>query len=218
MSTEHRRIRQSELVDESILNTRITVIGAGGIGSFTTLALAKCGFSDITVVDPDTIEEHNIANQFYPLDAVGQPKVSALGEAVLNWTGEEIKGVCDTFPCAVPMSGVVISAVDNMTTRAAIYGKVRRNPTTKVLIDGRMGGQQLEVYTCKISEGADKRGYKAVLWEEEEASEMRCTQRAVIYNVLTIASWIVNQVRLVLSEKEYKRVLMLELESMQMVA
>ena len=49
MIPDARRIRQSDLISESILDTPINIVGAGGIGSLTTLALAKVGFKHIRV-------------------------------------------------------------------------------------------------------------------------------------------------------------------------
>lgn len=210
------RLRQQDLVPESILTTPITVIGAGGIGSFTVVALAKCGFSDITVYDMDTIEEHNIPNQFYPLDAIGHPKVSALGVVVRNFAGVELKEKYEEYR-EQSLSKVVVMAVDTMLTRHSIYKQcIKRDSGVEWLVDGRMGGNQLEVYTSHMSRG-DKKIYEKVMWSDAEAHDTPCTARATMYNVLNIASWITNQVRLVLSGKEYKRGLIFDLEYMRLV-
>lgn len=212
-----RHNRQAELVPERVFDVPITVIGAGGIGSFTTLALAKCGFKDITVYDDDKVEEHNIPNQFYPLKAIGTEKVIALQAMIAEWEGIGIK-IRGRYPDErYRDKGIIIAAVDNMETRKLIYERNCRNTAVVAIIDGRMGGNQLEVYTCRINDRGDKKAYKSVLWTDEETTQIPCTQRAVIYNVLTIASWIVNQTRLVLSNKEYKRLLILDLESMSMI-
>ena len=47
MTTINRGARQENLVDSSIFDTSVCLIGAGGIGSFTALALAKIGFKNI---------------------------------------------------------------------------------------------------------------------------------------------------------------------------
>lgn len=213
---EHIRDRQQDLVPESILDTPITVIGAGGIGSFTVVALAKCGFSDITVYDMDTIEEHNISNQFYPLDSIGEHKVYRLAILTRELSGIVIKSMIGEY-IDQPLSRVVISAVDSMSVRKVIYDRCRaRDSGVQWLIDGRMGGNQLEVYTTKL-ERDDKKIYESGLWGDSETSQIPCTAKATMYNVLNIASWITNQVRLVLSEKEYKRTLIMDLENMILV-
>ena len=218
MTIENRFIRQSGLVDEKIFNTQITVVGAGAIGSFTVLTLAKCGFSDITVFDDDKIEEHNLPNQFYPLDGVGAYKVDVLGLMVREFTGMSIFTHTERFTNASgAYKGIVISAVDSMSSRKDIFNVHRKLPNSYVLIDGRMGGNQLEVYTCDMRSAESKAFYKKTLWPERATADIPCTQKAVIYNVLTIASWIVNQVRLVLSDKPFKRELILDLENMILI-
>ena len=79
---DERHSRQAGLVDMKIFECPITVVGAGGIGSFTTLALAKIGFTDIRVFDDDRIEIHNLGNQFYRRKDLNKPKVEALRDIV----------------------------------------------------------------------------------------------------------------------------------------
>lgn len=219
MHTTNRLIRQTDLVSQEILDTPITVVGAGAIGSFATLALAKCGFHKLTVYDYDDIEEHNIPNQFYPLGAVGVSKVEALLDMIKDFEGISISGIEGAYPqaCIDPPRGIVISAVDSMSARKEIYKTLRRSKDVIAFIDGRMGGQQLEVYTTKIKNADEKKAYQATLWSDAEASNVRCTEKAVIYNVLIIAGIIVNQCRLVLEDKEYNKTIITHLDTMQQI-
>jgi molybdopterin/thiamine biosynthesis adenylyltransferase len=209
--------RQSGLIDESIFDTPITVIGAGGIGSFTVLALAKCGFKHIAVYDDDKVEEHNLASQYYRDMDIGMDKVEALYEIVKSFTNISIGAVPSRWTRSNILDGIVILAVDNMETRKEIYEHMINNTSVIAVVDGRMGGNQLEVYTYKRDDREDRKRYKSVLWDDSQTSPLPCTERAVMYNVLNIASWITNQVRLVLSNKEYMRALILDLETMTLV-
>lgn len=197
----NRFIRQQELVDPKIFNTPIQVIGAGAIGSFTVLTLAKMGFTEISVYDTDIVEEHNLPNQYYPENAIGQEKVYALEHMVLAMTGIGIDPCKYLWDLDIPLKGLVISAVDNMATRKELFKAFSRNPDCVGLIDGRMGGQQAEVYCIKSGDGEAYKKYKACLWSDTEASQVRCTQKAVLYNVLWIASQIANLSRLLLEDK-----------------
>jgi len=212
-------MRQTGLVGEDILDTPINIIGAGGIGSFTTLALAKCGFTNLVVWDNDKIEEHNISNQFYPVKAVGEYKVEALSKMIMDFEGEDILAVTDRWSrkVGVGLDGVVISAVDNMKTREELYTYTVNSRSVIALVDGRMGANQLEVYSMSNRDREDKRLFKKTLCKDSETANVPCTERAVMYNVLNIASWIVNQVRLILSDKDYKRALIMDLENMVLV-
>ena len=196
---------QAELVDSKIFTTPILVVGAGGIGSFVVLTLAKMGFGDISVWDDDTIEEHNIASQFYPEIAVGAGKVASLDVVVKAFTGVQIKGYpfnWDNEVAPYGMGGVVVSAVDNMATRTELF-RASIKAKSVGFVDGRMGGQQAEVYTVRIGERKEQAFYRSKLFPDAQASPLRCTQKAVMYNVLWIASRMANSVRLLLEGKPY---------------
>lgn len=48
-------------------NAHIIVFGLGGVGSFATEALARCGVGALTLVDADSIAESNINRQLFAL-------------------------------------------------------------------------------------------------------------------------------------------------------
>ena len=76
---------QSGLLSPSWIGSQtFDILGVGAIGSFFTQTLAKMGAKTITVSDPDTLEEHNISNQGYPMHYIGREKVAALGEIINN--------------------------------------------------------------------------------------------------------------------------------------
>jgi tRNA A37 threonylcarbamoyladenosine dehydratase len=63
----NRYIRQQELVNqERPANPQVTVIGCGAVGSFTALSLCKSGIGHLTLIDPGTVNQENLPNQFYP--------------------------------------------------------------------------------------------------------------------------------------------------------
>ena len=209
-------IRQSKLVDKEILCVPITIIGAGGIGSFTALTLAKMGFENITAIDDDTVEEHNIPNQFYRYQDLENPKVNALKEMVFSFTNSTIIRTweCRFEETEIGFNGIWIMAVDNMNTRKNIYELAYKHYNLITgIIDGRMGGQQAEVYTVNMQNRMERATYKNTLWEEAETAQIPCTERAVIYNVLWIASTIANSVRLLLERKPYRPIQIMDFEN-----
>lgn len=48
---------------KKIQNTKILLIGIGGVGGFTLEALARSGFEQITIIDGDIIDESNLNRQ-----------------------------------------------------------------------------------------------------------------------------------------------------------
>ena len=69
-------------MEAAVRSTHALVVGAGGVGSWVGLALAMAGVSRITVVDPDRVELRNLTRQPFPVAAVGQRKIEALGALV----------------------------------------------------------------------------------------------------------------------------------------
>ena len=217
MNTNLVRSRQAELVDEDILKTPITIIGAGAIGSFTALALAKVGFHRLEVYDDDVVSLENIANQFYRYADIGRPKVEALQAMLQDFEGISIEVLPERWKPKDRVDTCLVMAVDNMTTRQAAFANVRRS-RTRVLIDGRMGGQQAEVYTVDLKNQAAKEGYEKYLYSEHEVVDLPCTRKSVLYNVLWISSTITNNLRLVLEGKPYPPVLWYDFENVVMHA
>jgi hypothetical protein len=208
--------RQQDLVHCNV-STPILIIGAGAIGSFTALTLAKMGFESLTVFDMDTVEEHNLPNQFYKLDDVGKAKVHALREMVREFTGAtisieqaEFTGMGSYLPT------VVISAIDNMKGRALIYEAFKTTDVSRVYIDGRMGADQAEVYVVEKNKPKTMEIYEGRLWTDEEAEVVRCTSKATMYNVLSIASMISNNVRLALQNEPCCPAVILDNKNMTM--
>jgi tRNA A37 threonylcarbamoyladenosine dehydratase len=95
MSNSH--IRQQDIVTPEELSVPITLIGAGGIGSWVALALTKMGCSQLTVVDHDAVEEHNVASQFYSTEDLSQEKVYCLSENLEKFTGQVVRPVFQRF-------------------------------------------------------------------------------------------------------------------------
>lgn len=61
---------------ENITNSKVAVIGCGGVGGFVIEALARCGVGTLVIVDYDTIDITNINRQIIALeDTVGNYKV-----------------------------------------------------------------------------------------------------------------------------------------------
>lgn len=185
--------RHADILGGEALNKTITIVGAGAIGSFTALALAKMGFQDITVYDFDTIEPENIGNQFFPIECIGQSKVQALKGMVKAFTGIDINAAEHKLD---PQSGTItgdylISAVDSMEVRKFLYEDLC---ATRWLIDPRMSAEYATLYTLDMRAGNFK-DYESTLYTDEEAVRERCTAKTTMYTVLMIAGQIVKAVK-----------------------
>ncbi len=61
-------------------NTKLILLGVGGVGSFALDSLYNTGITDITIVDFDTYEESNMNRQLGSHGNVGKIKVDSLKE------------------------------------------------------------------------------------------------------------------------------------------
>ena len=66
-----------------LLDAKVLVVGAGGLGSPSILYLAAAGVGTIGVVDDDTVDLSNLQRQvLHGTDDIGRPKVESAREAV----------------------------------------------------------------------------------------------------------------------------------------
>jgi predicted ThiF/HesA family dinucleotide-utilizing enzyme len=180
--------RQLDVLDQPRLaRTPITVIGAGAVGSFTVLALAKSGAERITVWDDDRVEPHNLPNQGYRLADQGKLKVEALRQLVFDMTGVQILTVPERFT-GQPATEVTICAVDSMDVRIDIWRHLHPRPS--LYVDARMGA---EVGTIKCV-GLYGAWYEETLYPSSEALQAPCTSRATMYCASGLAALIASQV------------------------
>ena len=65
-------------------NTKLILLGVGGVGSFALDSLYRTGITNITIVDFDTYEETNLNRQMGSDGNIGRVKVEALKEKYPN--------------------------------------------------------------------------------------------------------------------------------------
>ena len=187
--------RQLDIVSADELDFPITLAGAGGIGSPLALALAKMGCRRLAIYDPDVVEAHNLPNQLYRLNDVGRPKVEALAELLREFAPLELEARQEQL-AGQALRGVVLSAVDSMASRQAIWhGSVRWKPAVPLYVDARMGAELCRVLTINPTDPDDVAAYEASLCGDEEAAEDVCTAQAIIYNTFGVTALAANQVK-----------------------
>lgn len=74
-----------------IKNTKVLLVGVGGVGGFAYEALIRSGFQNITIIDRDVVEITNLNRQLVAdLDTIGKSKVS-VAEDKANIINKDIK-------------------------------------------------------------------------------------------------------------------------------
>ena len=82
----HEQIYRGEDALSKVARAKIMVCGAGTIGSNLIDTLARQGFTNLSVIDKDRIDIHNINTQVWDENEVGAVKVVALKNRVFRST------------------------------------------------------------------------------------------------------------------------------------
>jgi adenylyltransferase/sulfurtransferase len=76
---------------EKLLNARVLIIGAGGLGSPAALYLASAGIGTLGIVDSDKVELNNLQRQIvHSVNTIGKPKVESAKDR-LNAINPDVK-------------------------------------------------------------------------------------------------------------------------------
>ena len=168
---------------QAILDARVLIIGAGGLGSPVALYLAASGVGNLTICDGDHVDSSNLQRQIiHRNDAVGQNKatsatasIAALNPQIhVNTITHRLAG--DTLNQTVGTHDVIIDASDNFATRHAINRAcvMHRKPLVSgaaVRFDG-----QVSVFDLRQTGSPC---YHCLYPESGDADEVRCAENGV---------------------------------------
>jgi len=109
---------------------RLTISGAGALGSHLADNLARQGFRDLRIIDRDRIEEHNVSTQLYGESDIGAWKVEVLRQRLFRATGIEIDGIRKELTDRSAKSllqdgGLIVDTFDNSASRRLVQEECR---------------------------------------------------------------------------------------------
>ncbi len=160
---------------------RVDVVGCGATGSRIALSLAKLGVKNLHLWDFDVIEEHNIANQAFGNDQIGQLKVLALKAMIEQQTGLVATPHDEAVTGRTQLGSVVFVLTDTMSSRKEIWeGAIRYKPHVNLMIETRMGIQDMRVYTVNPLRPADCKMWESRWYEDEVSTESLCGSRTTV--------------------------------------
>lgn len=219
MITEEVEVKYTRFKDapwfETIRNQEVLLCGAGGIGSWTALALVSAGCENLMVCDYDTLEEHNLGGQFYTSEQAKK------GEFKTHALLENIKSFCDTTigiwtDKIEEDTGIdynhVICGFDNMKARKVVFERwcehivnttfekqcEYANDDIKsfdkkrcIFIDGRLTAEQIQIFTILGDDEAAKEEYRTNhLFDDALIADAPCTFKQTRYLAMKIAGLI----------------------------
>lgn len=151
---------------------RIHIIGCGAIGSTVAENLVRFGLTNITLYDFDAVEPHNIANQMFRHTDIGQPKVQALADMLMD-INPNVKEDLQIEPDGYTdqkLSGYVFLCVDSIELRRKIAEANRYNPYIKAMFDFRMRLTDAQHYAANWKDvNAIENFLKTMDFTDEEA-------------------------------------------------
>tara|TARA_Y100000310_G_scaffold300375_1_gene336007 strand:- start:166 stop:771 length:606 start_codon:yes stop_codon:yes gene_type:complete len=147
------------------------------------MSLAKMGVGTISFWDDDTVEEHNLPNQWYELDDLGQKKVMALARHVERIADDVEIYAHDSKYHGQSMPDVVICCVDSMAARHMIWRHVKRQRTRggnpRLYIDTRMSAETGNIFAVPAQWEED---YESThMFPPSEAVDLPCTAKSTVY-------------------------------------
>ena len=112
---------------EKILNSRVMIMGLGGLGAPVAMYLASAGVGQLTLVDYDQVELSNLQRQIiHSSEQIGNSKVAS-AKAMLMAMNNEIayklinkKLSGDELQAEIQQHDVIVDCTDNFPTRFAI--------------------------------------------------------------------------------------------------
>ena len=107
-----------------LMDAKVVIVGAGGLGSPVALYLALAGIGTIGIVDFDTVDTSNLQRQILHHESdVGRPKVESARDT-LNSYNKDVKVVAHEAPLTsenameiISQYDVVINGADNFPAR-----------------------------------------------------------------------------------------------------
>jgi molybdopterin/thiamine biosynthesis adenylyltransferase/rhodanese-related sulfurtransferase len=110
-----------------LLDAKVLLIGAGGLGSPAALYLAAAGVGTLGVVDDDVVDDSNLQRQvLHSTDRIGLPKVESARQAIIALNpdvqviGHETRLTKDNALDIIAGYDMVLDGADNFPTRYLI--------------------------------------------------------------------------------------------------
>jgi tRNA A37 threonylcarbamoyladenosine dehydratase len=134
---------------QRLLQSRVCVVGIGGVGSWAAEALARSAVGHITLVDLDDVCLSNVNRQLHALDgAIGRPKVEVMAERIRAiHPACQARAVAEFFTEATAEDilaadfDFVLDAIDQVTNKCLLIARCRQKEIP-IICAGGAGGRR----------------------------------------------------------------------------
>lgn len=165
------------------------------------------GLKNFMLFDFDDIEAHNLSSQSYPVSDVGRAKCLSLHDQILAVNPDaQVSLYNQAFTGREQQGSILISAVDSMETRRIIAAGL---PEGTYVVDGRMGGGQIEVWS------QDASAWPQTLTRDGDTDP--CSARYISYTSVIIAGLIANNVKRHLMEQKVASRILMHVDTLELI-
>jgi|SRR6478609_5376624 len=186
---------------ESMRQQEVMVLGQGGIGSWTSLLLARAGCS-LSLVDMDDYEEHNMTGQLVRGSDIGRSKVDSAADVVREFSpNTQVEAYHMRYGGEfTPFNRVTVCGFDNMQARKDAF-RVWREGVANLpeeerkhcfFQDGRLLAEQLQIFNIAGDDEESMNKYQEeYLFDDAEVADAECTFKQTSHSAAMIASHMV---------------------------
>ena len=152
---------------------QIVIVGLGAIGSRVFEALASTGLTNITCIDFDVVESHNLANQLFLKSDIGRSKVLACATwakekgchtANMHFINGEVKPDCIGW---LEEASVVICCVDTFKARKTVQ-ELATAAHAQVFIEAGMATGHCSTFMLNPLNKSSVREWTATLGDDDD--------------------------------------------------
>ena len=164
------------LGQEKLLNSKVLIVGVGGLGSHTLLSFASLGIGTIGIVDDDIVHSNNLPRQnIYTLKDVNKKKVLCAKKHIKDINKDVI---IKTYPYRLDESNgkriiknydIIIDCVDNFETKFLIDDISMK--LKKPFITAGVSDYKGQVMTCLPNKSKDFKSLFSELPHSEDDDE-----------------------------------------------
>lgn len=172
---------------EKLLNARVLVVGAGGLGAPLGLYLAAAGVGTIGMIDDDVVDLSNLQRQvIHTTDRVGEPKVLSAEKTVrainpdVTFQPHQMRLTPDNVEDLIKDYDIIADGSDNFETRFLLNDAAYF--AGKTLVSGAILRFDGQVATFKGHEpGDDKPCYRCIFREAPPPGQIpSCAEAGVL--------------------------------------
>ncbi len=173
---------------QRLMQSRVLIVGLGGLGSPAALWLAGAGIGTLVLADDDSVHISNLQPQImFTNDDINSPNASS-AEQRLKQLNPGVQLVAlhqrlsgEALSQAVSEADLVLDCTDNMATRHAINAACVAQSTPLISASAVGFGGQMMVLTPPWQDGC-----YSCMWAEESEPERNCRNAGVLGPVVGV--------------------------------